>query len=123
MAVDYDNENIFARILRNEIPCSKIYEDEHALAFEDINPQAPIHVLVIPKGPYVSMDDFCENASDEEIAGFLRAAGKCAQLLDLAAPGYRIVTNIGRDGMQEVPHLHLHIFGGKKLGRMLRADG
>lgn len=122
MAANYDINNIFAKILRDEIPYSKVYEDEHTLAFEDINPQAPIHVLVIPKGQHVSMDDFCEKASDEEIAGLIRAAGKCARLLGLTKPGYRIVTNIGRDGMQEVPHLHLHIFGGKKLGRMLRAD-
>ena len=120
MAVDYDNENIFARILRNEIPCSKIYEDEHALAFEDINPQAPVHVLVIPKGQYMSMDDFSNFASDKEIAGFIRAVGNTARKLNLSNDGYRIIGNIGNDGMQEVPHLHIHIFGGKKLGTMLK---
>ena len=108
---DYDTENIFAKILRDEIPCTKVYEDEHALAFEDINPQAPHHVLVIPKGPYVSLDDFTAKASTEEIAGFMRAVGETARRLNLAHPGYRILANIGQDGMQ-VPHLHIHIFGG-----------
>ena len=120
--MSYQPDNIFAKILRGEIPNNTVYEDDEVLAFHDIVPQAPVHVLVIPKGQHVSMDDFCEKASDEEIAGLIRAAGKCARLLGLTKPGYRIVTNIGRDGMQEVPHLHLHIFGGKKLGRMLRAD-
>jgi histidine triad (HIT) family protein len=115
----YDDENIFAKILRGEIPCTKVYEDDHALAFEDINPQAPIHVLVIPKGAYVSMDDFSNSASDAEIAGFFRAVGNTARQLELAEPGYRILANIGNDGMQEVPHLHIHVFGGQKLGAML----
>ncbi|MBT3991250.1 MAG: histidine triad nucleotide-binding protein [Rhodospirillaceae bacterium] len=119
----YDTENIFAKILRGEIPCDKIYEDEHALAFEDINPQAPIHVLVIPRGAYVSMDDFTTSASDAEIAGFMRAVGNTARQLELASPGYRILANIGEDGMQEVPHLHIHLFGGKKLGPMLKTTG
>ena len=123
MTTSYDNDNIFAKILRNEIPYTKIYEDKNALAFEDISPQAPIHVLVIPKGPYVSIDDFSKNASDGELAGFMRAVGKCARQLGLSNPGYRIVTNVGHDGMQEVSHLHFHIFGGKKLGRMLKSDG
>ena len=117
---DYDTENIFAKILRDEIPCTKVYEDEHALAFEDINPQAPHHVLVIPKGPYVSLDDFTAKASTEEIAGLIRAVGKTARQLNLAHPGYRILANIGQDGMQEVPHLHIHIFGGTRLGPMLK---
>ena len=115
----YDNENIFAKILRGEIPCTKVYEDDHALAFEDINPQAPVHVLVIPKGAYVSMDDFTSSASDAEITGFFKAVGNTARQLELAEPGYRILSNIGEDSMQEVPHLHIHVFGGKKLGAML----
>ena len=118
---EYDTGNIFAKILRDEIPHTKVYEDEHALAFEDINPQAPHHVLVIPKGPYVSLDDFTATASTEEIAGFMRAVGETARQLNLAAPGYRILGNIGRDGMQEVPHLHIHIFGGMRLGPMLKS--
>ena len=119
---EYDTDNIFAKILREEIPCTKVYEDDHALAFEDINPQAPIHVLVIPKGPYVSMDDFTTKASTDEIAGFMRAVGETARRLNLANPGYRILANIGNDGMQEVPHLHIHIFGGKRLGPMLKRN-
>lgn len=119
---EYDTDNIFAKILRGEITCTKVYEDDHALAFEDINPQAPIHVLVIPKGPYVSMDDFTTKASTDEIAGFMRAVGETARHLNLANPGYRILANIGNDGMQEVPHLHIHIFGGKRLGPMLKRN-
>ena len=120
--VNYDKENIFAQILRGEIPCNKVYEDQYALAFDDINPQAPIHVLVIPKGPYVSMDDFTANASTDEIAGYMRAVGEAARKLGLANPGYRILANIGENGMQEVRHLHIHIFGGKPLGPMLKSD-
>ena len=116
----YDDNNIFAKILRGEIPCTKVYEDEHALAFNDINPQAPIHVLVIPKGKYVSMDDFSEHASAEEIAGFFRAVGAVARQLKLDAPGYRILANHGVNAHQEVPHFHIHIFGGRKLGPMLK---
>ena len=119
---EYDTENVFAKILREEIPCTKVYEDKYALAFEDINPQAPQHVLVIPRGPYVSLDDFTAKASTEEIAGFMRAVGETARQLNLAYSGYRILTNIGRDGMQEVPHLHIHIFGGKRLGTMLKPE-
>ena len=122
MEVDYDTNNIFAKILRGEIPCTTIYEDDFALAFEDINPQAPIHVLVIPKGQYVSMDDFSKFASDEEVAGFMRAVGITARQLDLSESGYRIIANTGTDGMQEVPHLHIHVFGGKKLGAMLKTN-
>ena len=118
----YDPENVFAKILRGEIPCTRVYEDGHALAFEDINPQAPVHVLVIPKGAYVSMDDFSGAASDAEIAGFFRAVGAVARRLELANPGYRILANHGDDGMQEVPHFHVHIFGGRKLGPMLKRD-
>lgn len=115
----YDESNIFARILRGEIPCRKVYEDEHALAFHDINPQAPLHVLVIPKGPYVSWDDFSARAGEGEIAGFVRAVGQVAREAGLVEPGYRLLANIGEDGHQEVPHLHVHIFGGRPLGPML----
>ncbi len=116
----YDENNIFARILRGEIPCDKVFENEHVLAFRDINPQTPTHVLVIPKGAYVSSDDFAEKASDAEIAVFFRAVGQIARDLGLVAPGYRILANHGRDAHQEVPHFHLHVFGGKDLGRMIK---
>ena len=116
----YDDENIFAKILRGEIPCNKVFEDEHALAFHDINPQAPVHVLVIPKGAYVSNEDFTANASDTEIAGFMRAVGQVARELGLAEPGYRTLANHGTDSGQEVPHFHVHIFGGQNLGRMIK---
>jgi diadenosine tetraphosphate (Ap4A) HIT family hydrolase len=115
----YDDSNIFARILRGEIPCGKVYEDEHALAFHDIHPLAPVHILVIPKGPYVSWDDFSARASDEEIAGFVRAIGTVARDGGLVAPGYRLLANAGPNSGQEVPHLHVHIFGGRGLGPML----
>ena len=115
----YDEANIFARILRGELPCSKVYEDEHAFAFNDIFPQAPTHVLVIPKGAYVSWDDFSEKASDAEIAGFVRAVGKVARDKGLVADGYRLLANVGRESGQEVPHLHVHIFAGGPLGPML----
>jgi len=123
MSVDatqpYDEGNIFARILRGELPCSKVYEDEHVLAFNDINPQASVHILLIPKGRYVSWDDFSANASVEEQAAFVRAAGHIARGAGLVEPGYRMLTNIGAHGGQVVPHLHLHIFGGEPLGPML----
>jgi len=115
----YDEGNIFARILRGELPSKTVYEDEWALAFHDINPQAPLHILVIPKGRYVSWDDFSERASDAEIAGFVRAVGKVARDAGLPAPGYRLLANIGGHGHQEVPHLHVHIFGGRQMGAML----
>ena len=115
----YDESNIFARILRGELPGDIVYEDDYALAFNDIRPAAPIHVLVIPRGPYVSWDDFSERASDAEIAGFVRAVGKVARDKGLVAPGYRLLANVGADSGQEVPHLHVHIFGGKPLGPML----
>lgn len=117
---DYDNNNIFAKILRGEIPCKKIYEDDHVLAFHDLYPKAPVHVLVIPKGAYVSMDDFTERAPDVEIAALMRATGKIARDLGLDQSGYRILSNIGSDGGQEVPHLHLHLVGGRLLGKMLQ---
>jgi histidine triad (HIT) family protein len=116
----YDPTNIFARILRGEIPCKKVYEDAHNLAFHDIHPQAKVHVLVIPKGAYVSMEDFSARASDAEIAGFIRAVGKVARDLGLSDSGYRILANHGPDSHQEVPHLHVHIFGGQRLGRMIQ---
>ena len=115
----YDNQNIFARILRGEVPCRKVYEDEHALAFDDINPQAPTHILVIPKGAYVSWDDFSARASEGEIAGFVRAVGKIARDAGLVASGYRLLANTGVHSHQEVPHLHVHLFAGRPLGRML----
>ena len=115
----YDSDNIFAKILRGEIPCDKVFEDEHTLAFRDINPQAPIHVLVIPKGAYMSMDDFTANATDAEIAGFARAVGEVARHLGAVPDGYRILANHGAHAHQEVDHLHVHIFAGADLGPML----
>jgi diadenosine tetraphosphate (Ap4A) HIT family hydrolase len=114
-----DDTNIFARILRGELPSRKVYEDEWALAFHDINPLAPVHILVIPKGPYVSWDDFSEKASADEIAGFVRAVGKIARDQQLVVQGYRLLANTGKRSGQEVPHLHVHIFGGQPLGPML----
>ena len=123
MAVDatlpYDDQNIFAKILRGEIPCNKVFEDDFSFAFHDINPQAPIHILVIPKGAYVSWDDFSTRASDAEIAGFIRAVGQIARDKGLVEPGYRLLANIGPDSHQEVPHLHVHLFGGRRMGPML----
>ena len=115
----YDDQNVFAKILRGEIPNKTVYEDEWALAFHDINPQAPLHVLVIPKGPYVSWDDFSARASEAEIAGFIRAVGHVAREAGLVEPGYRLLANIGQHGHQEVPHLHVHVFGGRQFGAML----
>ena len=115
----YDDQNVFAKILRGEIPNRTVYRDEWALAFHDINPQAPVHVLVIPTGAYVSWDDFSARGSAEEIAGFVRAVGQVARDLGLVAPGYRLLANLGQHGHQEVPHLHVHLFGGHPLGPML----
>jgi histidine triad (HIT) family protein len=117
----YDDSNIFARILRAEIPSKKVYEDRWALAFHDINPLAPVHVLVIPKGKYVSFADFSANGSADEIAGFMRAVGKVAKDLGLEAHGYRLLANMGEHSGQEVPHFHMHLFAGRPLGRMLSA--
>jgi diadenosine tetraphosphate (Ap4A) HIT family hydrolase len=117
--VAYDSNNVFARILRGEIPCKKVFENDHALAFHDVNPQAPVHVLVIPKGAYVSMDDFSAKAPPDEIVDFVRAVGDVARQLGVDAGGYRILANHGADAHQEVPHFHVHVFGGKRLGRML----
>jgi diadenosine tetraphosphate (Ap4A) HIT family hydrolase len=116
----YDESNIFARILRGELPCTKVYEDEHALVFHDISPQAPLHLLVIPKGAYVSWDDFSRRGSAEEIAGFVKAVGHVAREAGLVEPGYRLLSNVGVNGGQVVPHLHVHILGGKPLGPMVR---
>ncbi|MGY8993939.1 MAG: histidine triad nucleotide-binding protein [Rhodospirillales bacterium] len=115
----YDDQNIFAKILRKEIPCSKVYEDEHTFAFKDINPKAPVHLLVITKGPYVSLDDFSATASDAEQAAFCRAIGRVARDAGLAEGGYRVMANIGAHGRQEVQHLHLHILGGHDIGPMV----
>ena len=115
----YDDSNIFARILRGELPSSKVYEDEQVLAFNDLHPLAPTHILVIPKGAYVSWDDFSDKASDAEIASFVRAVGRIAREAGLVEPGYRVLANVGMHGGQEVPHLHLHLFGGAPLGPML----
>ena len=115
----YDNNNIFAKIIREEIPCKKVYEDNYALAFHDINPQAKIHILVIPKGKYISFADFSKNASKDEIYGFFRAVGQVAEDHDLVGNGYRILANHGSNAGQEVPHFHIHIFGKQSLGPMI----
>ena len=119
----YDKNNIFAKILRGEIPCKKIYEDEFVLAFHDVNPQKKIHALVIPKGEYINLDDFSTKASEKEIAGLIRGIGKVAKKLGVSnvvkGRGYRSLVNVGEDGGQEVPHLHFHIFGGEKIGKMV----
>ena len=115
----YDTENLFAKILRGEIPNDTVYEDDHVLAFRDINPQAPVHALVIPKGDYVDMDDFTARATDAEITGFMRGVGKTARALGLEENGYRAIANIGADANTEVPHLHVHILGGGNVGPLL----
>lgn len=117
--MSYDDQNIFAKILRGEIPCDKVFEDDHVLAFNDIAPQAPVHVLVIPKGAYVSVEDFGAQASAEEIKGFYAAVAKIAADLGLSENGFRTIANTGDHGGQEVPHYHLHILGGEKLGAMV----
>jgi diadenosine tetraphosphate (Ap4A) HIT family hydrolase len=115
----YDTNNIFARIIRGEIPCNKVYDDAHVLAFNDIHPQAPTHILVIPKGTYVSMSDFSQKASAAEQAAFFAAIGKIVAEKKLDDAGYRVIANAGVHGGQEVPHFHIHILAGKRLGRML----
>ena len=119
----YDKNNIFAKILRGEIPCKKIYENEYVLAFHDINPQKKIHALVIPKGAYVNLDDFSLNASEKEIVGLMKGIGEVAKKLGVSevvkGKGYRSLVNVGENGGQEVPHLHFHIFGGEKVGKMV----
>lgn len=119
MSMPYDSQNIFARILRNEIPCDRVYEDEFALAFHDINSQAPVHVLVIPKGQFVSMADFSTDASTAQIEGFFRAIGEVARLLGVDGSGYRLLANHGADSHQEVPHFHVHILAGHPLGPLV----
>ena len=120
--MSYDDNNIFAKILRGEIPCNKIYEDDFILSFNDINPQKKIHVLVIPKGKYVDLDDFSQNASPEEMAGLLKGINAVAKKLRISVDtgkGYRALTNISENGGKEVPHLHFHLFGGEKVGKMV----
>ncbi len=116
----YDNDNIFAKILRGELPCRKVFENDYALAFEDIQPQAPVHILVIPKGKYVSMEDFSANANDAEVLGFFRAVGQVARDAGVVESGYRVLSNHGDDGRQEVLHFHVHVLGGRDLGGMIR---
>ncbi len=126
MAYEYDDQNIFAKILRGEIPCDKVLETEHSLAFRDIQPQAPTHVLVIPKGRYVSFDHFASEAGEEEIADFVRAIGEVCRLTGVSVDegqGHRLIANAGPHGVQEVPHLHVHVLGGRVLGRMLPSAG
>ncbi len=122
MTPPYDRNNVFARILRGELPCSKVFEDEHVLAFRDIRPQAPVHVLVVPKGEYTSWADFSARAGDAEIAAWVRAAGQIARELGLEDTGYRLLANTGEDANQAVQPLHLHLFGGGALGRMIRVE-
>ena len=117
--MSYDPSNIFARILRGELPCKKIAEDQHTLAFEDINPQAPVHILVIPKGSYVDWSDFTCNAADAEQSAFVEMIGHVASLAGITDSGYRVISNNGNDGHQEVPHLHMHVLGGAAIGPMV----
>jgi len=121
MDYDYDDQNIFAKILRGEIPNDTVLETDHSLAFNDISPQAPVHVLVIPKGPYVTFDHFAAQASDAEMADYVRAVGTCCRKLGVAEDGWRLISNAGRNAVQDVPHLHVHILAGRPLGRMLPA--
>ncbi|MDP6691633.1 MAG: histidine triad nucleotide-binding protein [Alphaproteobacteria bacterium] len=117
----YDSNNIFARLLRGEIPCNKVYENEHVLAFHDINPQMPVHVLVIPKGPYINLAEFTAGASMEEMGAFMQAVAETAKLAGVEDSGYRLIANNGEDAHQEVPHFHMHIFGGRRImGRMIK---
>ena len=119
----YDDNNIFAKILRGEVPCKKIYEDDYVLAFHDVNPQKKIHALIIPKGEYVNLDDFSSNANEKEIVGLIKGIGTVAKKLGISevvnGGGYRSLVNVGENGGQEVPHLHFHIFGGEKIGKMV----
>ena len=121
--MNYDKNNIFAKILRGEIPCKKIYENEYILAFHDINPQKKVHALVIPKGKYINLDDFSFKASDQEITGLIKGISIVAKKIgvsdEVKGGGYRTLVNVGENGEQEVPHLHFHIFGGEKVGKMV----
>lgn len=119
MSRAYDSNNVFARILRGELPCAKLLETEHSLAFPDIRPQAPTHILVIPKGAYIDFDDFSARASAEEIVDFTRAVGEMARKAGVVESGYRLISNCGANSHQEVPHLHVHILAGRSLGTML----
>ena len=119
----YDKSNIFAKILRGEIPCTTIDEDEYTLSFADINPQAPVHILVIPKGAYTDWSDFAANASSEETFAFFRAISRVAELTGIGETGYRVISNIGPDSHQEVPHLHMHVLGGRPIGPLVAAKG
>ncbi len=121
MSFEYDDQNIFAKILRGEIPNKTVLETEHSLAFQDIQPQAPVHILVIPKGPYMTYDHFAQQASDAEIADFTRAVGEVCRQYGLEKNGFRLIANAGRDGVQDVPHLHVHVLAGRRMGRMLEA--
>ena len=125
MAYKYDDQNIFAKILRGEIPNTTVLETEHTLAFRDLYPQAPVHVLVIPKGPYISYDHFAAAASDAEIIDYTRAIGEVCRMEGVAldaADGFRLISNAGAHGVQEVPHLHVHILGGRRIGRMVQPE-
>jgi len=123
MPYAYDDQNIFAKILRGEIPNDTVLETEHSLAFNDIQPQAPVHVLVIPRGAYVCYDHFAQQASDAEILDFTRAIGEVCRIKGVADDGFRLISNAGEAGVQEVPHLHVHILAGRPLGRMLQKPG
>lgn len=118
----YDKKNIFAKILRDEVPCEKVYEDKYALAFHDINPQASIHVVVIPKGPYINIDDFTEKATDDEIVGYVKAIGRVGRKLGIVDSGFRTLANTGPDSRQEVPHFHTHILAGNDLGQIIQKN-
>ena len=118
----YDHQNVFAKILRGEIPCDKIHENDFCLCFSDVNPQAPVHVLVIPKGSYTDWSDFASNASSDEITAFTQAIYQVAEKTGILATGYRVISNIGIHGHQEVPHLHMHVLGGKPMGRLVSRD-
>ena len=119
MTMKYDDQNVFAKILRGEIPCTKIDEDEFCLCFVDLNPQAPVHVLVIPKGAYVDWNDFAATASSEEVTAFTRAIRRAAEKTGIIESGYRVISNIGQHGHQEVPHLHAHVLGGGPIGQLV----
>jgi diadenosine tetraphosphate (Ap4A) HIT family hydrolase len=120
--MSYDPNNIFARILRGEVPCKKVFENQYALAFHDIHPATPVHVLIVPKGAYVDMTDFSEKAADAEIVGFIRALNYVARLADPKGQGYRVLANSGPNSHQEVPHMHMHLFAGRPLGPMIRRE-
>ena len=115
----YDNNNLFAKIIRGDIPCNKVYEDDYAFAFHDIQPEAPVHVLVLPKGEFISFNDFSTHASPEQVRGFFRAVQKVAAKLGLVQDGYRLITNHGRDASQSVFHFHVHLLAGKALGKLI----